>query len=274
MSRRQAALCLAAGLLLVVAAPLVRAGLAPDPAGETVTNLNVAGAEALAAPDPTGSAVAPSSTSSTFTASAAASVESVEPTAPASPTATAPAETAPAEIAPTETTAAAPAATTPPPAAAAPAPTAPARLQVPALGIDSPVIPVGVAASGDLEIPADVQDIGWYRFGPAPGADTGSAVLTGHVDSRKQGPGPFSRLGELAEGDAITVVDDTGAARTFTVLSREEWPKSEVPVDRIFDRGGSARLVLITCGGDFDASTGHYEDNVAVTAVPAAGGSG
>lgn len=267
MSRRQAALCLAAGLLLVVAAPVARAGLAPDPAGETVTNLNVAGAEELAAPSPD---VAADAASSASTAPAAAAPEPTAADDSAAPTAAA----VPGPSAPTDTAPSAPVDAAPPSTAAVPAPSAPARLQVPALGIDSPVVPVGVAVSGDLEIPADVHDIGWYRFGPAPGADVGSAVLTGHVDSRKQGPGPFSRLGELAEGDPITVVDDTGAARTFTVLSREEWPKSEVPVDRIFDRGGAARLVLITCGGDFDASSGHYEDNVAITAVPAAGSSG
>ena len=83
-----------------------------------------------------------------------------------------------------------------------------------------------------------------------------------------------ARLGELAEGDTVVVVDDTGAARSFTVLAREEWSKSEVPLDRIFDRGGSGRLVLITCGGDFDADSGHYEDNIAITAVPVAASSG
>jgi sortase (surface protein transpeptidase) len=99
-------------------------------------------------------------------------------------------------------------------------------------------------------------------------------VLTGHVDSVRQGPGPFSRLGELAPGDIVAVVDEAGVERSFTVLSREEWAKSEVPMDRLFDRGGSARLVLITCGGDFDAASGHYEDNVAVTAVPTPGSPG
>lgn len=53
------------------------------------------------------------------------------------------------------------------------------------------------------------------------------------------------------------------------MVSREEWAKGEVPLDRIFDRGGSARLVLITCGGSFNNDTLGYDDNIAVTAVPA-----
>ncbi|MEP6562774.1 MAG: class F sortase, partial [Nakamurella sp.] len=104
-----------------------------------------------------------------------------------------------------------------------------------------------------------------------PGATTGSAVLTGHVDDVNQGVGVFGRIGDLGPGDAVTVTDAGGVPRSFTVLSREEWNKSEVPLDRLFDRGGDPRLVLITCGGAFNNSTLGYDDNIAITAVPAAG---
>jgi hypothetical protein len=67
------------------------------------------------------------------------------------------------------------------------------------------------------------------------------------------------------------VTDDAGTARTFSVLSREEWHKGEVPLDRLFDRSGDPRLVLITCGGSFNTSTLGYDDNIAVTAVPTGG---
>jgi sortase (surface protein transpeptidase) len=119
-----------------------------------------------------------------------------------------------------------------------------------------------------MEIPPDVATVGWYRFGPAPGSAEGSAVLSGHVDDYRQGAGVFSRIGDLAPGDTVRIVDVTGATREFSVLSREEWSKGEVPLDRIFDRGGSSRLVLITCGGSFNSSTLGYDDNIAVTAVP------
>lgn len=267
MSRRQAVLCLAAGVVLLIAAPFAWAGLTPDPAGESVTNLNAAAAEALAgsapaptqqsagsAPEPVASESAPASVSPTGDEGSAP--DNMPQTTPAAPgTTTAPDTATGGEAAPVE-------------APVAPLPGPPSRLQLPTLGIDSPVIPIGVTGSGELEIPEDVDDIGWYRYGPVPGESAGSAVLSGHVDSASQGAGPFARLGELAEGDIVTVVDDTGASHDFTVLSREEWSKSEVPLDRIFDRGGSSRLVLITCGGDFDADAGHYEDNIAITAVP------
>jgi len=113
-----------------------------------------------------------------------------------------------------------------------------------------------------------VTTVGWYRFGPVPGAAAGSAVLSGHVDDYRQGVGVFGRIGDLGPGDIVRIVDQTGVTRDFSVLSREEWSKGEVPLDRIFDRGGSSRLVLITCGGSFNSSTLGYDDNVAITAVP------
>lgn len=262
MSRRQGLGVLAAGLILLVAAPFVGAGLTPDPAGEAVTDLNAAAARALADPTPL-SAAPETAAPSPSTGTEAAPTTVSTPTAPSAPASPSTATSMP-------TTASAPA------PAVAPAPAAaPVRLQLPSLGIDNPVIPVGVTDAGDLQIPDDVDEVGWYRFGPVPGSGTGSAVLTGHVDNARQGAGPLSRLGELAAGDRLVVVDETGVSHDFAVLSREEWSKAAVPMDRLFDRGGSARLVLITCGGAFDADTGHYEDNVAITAVPvdaAAGG--
>jgi sortase (surface protein transpeptidase) len=119
-----------------------------------------------------------------------------------------------------------------------------------------------------MDIPPDVNTVGWYRYGPAPGAAAGSAVLSGHVDDHLQGVGVFGRIGDLGPGDTVRITDEAGVTRDFSVLSREQWSKGEAPLDRIFDRGGSSRLVLITCGGSFNSSTLGYDDNVAVTAVP------
>lgn len=118
-----------------------------------------------------------------------------------------------------------------------------------------------------MQIPEDVATIGWYEYGPRPGDSAGSAVLTGHINDRNQGLGVFAQIGDLNPGDTLQVVDSVGTTRTFSVIARESWPKPDVPLDRLFDRGGEPRLVLITCGGIFDRSSGNYEDNIAVTAV-------
>lgn len=147
----------------------------------------------------------------------------------------------------------------------------PDRLELPSLGVRSVVAPVGVDRSGDLEIPEDVDQVGWYRFGPRPGDPTGSTVLSGHVDSAEQGQGAFYRLRELAPGDPVLIRSSDGKVRRYRVVSREEWPKSEVPLDRLFARGGAARITLVTCGGGFREDIRSYQDNIAVTAVPETG---
>ncbi len=144
----------------------------------------------------------------------------------------------------------------------------PDRLELPTLDVRARVRPVGVDGAGQLEIPADVAAVGWYRFGPRPGDPAGSTVLSGHVDSAEQGRGAFFRLRELRPGDPVLVRDGAGRTRRYRVVAREEWPKSEVPLERIFSRGGAPRLTLVTCGGGFREDVRSYRDNVAVTAVP------
>ena len=118
-----------------------------------------------------------------------------------------------------------------------------------------------------MQIPDDVAEIGWYRFGAALGSASGSAVLTGHVDDYRQASG-CSAGSATSGGDIVKVTEAGSDMRQFSVVAREEWPKSEVSLDRLFDRGGQARLVLMTCGGSFNESTLGYDDNIAVTAVP------
>ena len=144
----------------------------------------------------------------------------------------------------------------------------PARLELPSLDVSSTVEPVGVDKEGDLEIPADVAEVGWYRFGPRPGDRAGSTVLSGHVDSAEQGKGAFFRLRDLSPGDPVVIRASDGRTWRYRVVSREEWPKSEVPLDRIFSRSGAARITLVTCGGGFREDIRSYQDNIAVTAVP------
>lgn len=83
---------------------------------------------------------------------------------------------------------------------------APAHLALPRLGVDAEVVDVGVDLDGQMSVPSDVAEVGWYRHGPVPGA-AGSAVLAGHVDSRTQGLGVIAGLTRLAVGDEVVVTD-------------------------------------------------------------------
>ncbi len=144
---------------------------------------------------------------------------------------------------------------------------APVRLTAPALGVDSAVDPVGVEPDGQMTIPAEVDRVGWYRFGPAPG-DEGSAVIAGHVDDREQGLGAMAPLRDAAVGDEVVVTDAAGTSTRWRVVSREVIEKQVLPLDRLFARTGPPRLTLITCGGPFLPEYRSYRDNVVVIAEP------
>jgi hypothetical protein len=139
------------------------------------------------------------------------------------------------------------------------------RLRIGAIGVDAAVVPVGVQANGEMEVPP-ATEVGWYRFGAAPGA-AGSAVLAAHVDYDGV-RGAFFRLRDLKSGDRIEVTGPDGAPRPFTVTSVERYPKDALPDERVFARDGTPSLALITCGGEFDRNARSYRDNVVAFAEP------
>ncbi|MBS2963481.1 class F sortase [Actinocrinis puniceicyclus] len=144
----------------------------------------------------------------------------------------------------------------------------PDRLAIASLGIGAPVVPIGVTANGALAIPSDIHTVGWYRYGPAPGALAGSVVIAGHVDSAGQGPGALFPLRAITVGAAVTVTTADGRAWHYRVIGRQEYPKAALPLSALFSPAGTSRLTLLTCGGPFNHHTGSYLDNLVVTAVP------
>ena len=120
-----------------------------------------------------------------------------------------------------------------------------------------------------MAVPNDVRTVGWYRFGPRPGATSGSSVLSGHVDDRVQGRGAFAKLADVKPGDPVEVELADGAPLGYRVRTIERVAKDALPTDRLFARSGPPRITLITCGGAFDWTTRTHTENVVVTAEPA-----
>jgi hypothetical protein len=150
----------------------------------------------------------------------------------------------------------------------APRPTAPPRrLVVAAIDVDAPVTPVGVASDHALEVPADPGVVGWWQGSAEPGSPAGSVVLAGHVDTWADGPGALFRLTALRPRDRV-VVDTPVGPVDYVVEAVRRYAKAELPAEA-FATAGRPRLVLITCGGDFDRRSRHYADNVVVYATPA-----
>lgn len=141
----------------------------------------------------------------------------------------------------------------------------PIRLRIPAIGVDARIVPVGVAG-GTTEVPVDVDEVGWYRFGGRLD-ESGSTLLVAHVSSGTQGPGVFFRLQELAPGDPVFVELRDGSSSGFRVIARRSYSKESLP-DRLFTRMGPAVIALVTCGGPYSEATGRYANNVVVYAIP------
>lgn len=160
----------------------------------------------------------------------------------------------------------APAAVTPTPASAAASP--PVWLSITALQIDAPVIAEGVSSDGQMAIPERIDTLGWYKWGPAPGAGAGSIVIVGHVDSAVDGLGAFFTLKNIPDGAAIAVTTADHRIHRYRVVARESFAKSNEPLAALFARTGAPRLTLITCGGTFNRATHSYDDNIVVTARP------
>ena len=140
----------------------------------------------------------------------------------------------------------------------------PVRIEIPSIAVSAPIIRLGLNPDRTLEVPTDYGDTGWWSGGARPG-ENGPAVIVGHVDS-KTGPAVFFRLSELRPGAEIVVVRRDGSRVRFTVQGSERYPKDEFPTARVYGDTDGSTLRLITCGGVFDSSTGHYVDNTIVYA--------
>ena len=145
----------------------------------------------------------------------------------------------------------------------------PVSLSIPAIGVHTSVIELGLGADDTLQVPpltqAGVQEAGWYDLGPAPG-QAGPAVIAGHVDSY-QGPGVFFRLGALRPGDQISVTRADGTVAIFRVNAVDKYSKTSFPTRQVYGPVGYAGLRVITCGGQFDYQTRHYLSNIVIYAA-------
>lgn len=148
----------------------------------------------------------------------------------------------------------------------------PVRVVMPSIDIAAPLRPVGVAGDRQMEVPPNPRVMGWYRFGAVPGERTGgSVVLAGHLDSKRFGLGPLARLRDIRPGDPVDVTPTDGTRRTYRVTGLARFDRQARPAF-LFSRSGPERLRIITCGGEYDAAAGGYQQNLVVTAVPAPNG--
>jgi sortase (surface protein transpeptidase) len=194
---------------------------------------------------------------------------------PPQPAPAAGSSTAPTSALPSTAPTSEPPTTEPPPATGPPPavplalpPSEPLAIDIPAIGVHSKVQYLGLASDGTLEVPAPgplYNQAAWYRYSPTPGS-LGPAIISGHVDSLKDGPSVFFRLGDLRPGDDVTVTRADGRAARFKVDAVRVYPKDRFPSQLVYGNTDHAALRLLTCGGPFDRASRHYVDNIIVFA--------
>ena len=146
----------------------------------------------------------------------------------------------------------------------------PVALTIPAIGVQTSLIRLGLTAAGALAVPPSTSVAGWYTGGPRPGA-IGPAVIAGHIDSRA-GPGVFFHLSQLRPGDHVYVRRADGTLAVFRVTAVRSYAKDRFPTLAVYGPTPDSELRLITCGGAFDPRLGSYLSNTVVYAVQVSGG--
>ncbi len=142
----------------------------------------------------------------------------------------------------------------------------PVRLRIPAIEVDTPVIRLGLAPDGTVEVPPIAADdrAGWYRHSPTPG-QAGPSVLLGHVTVGAYGDGVFRDLARLRRGDRIVARRKDGSTAEFAVSAVRTVAKADFPADDVYGDVDRPELRLITCGGPREGE--EYRDNVIVFAT-------
>jgi len=140
---------------------------------------------------------------------------------------------------------------------------APARLKIPAISVDANIQYVGVNTKGEMEVPSNTIDVGWFKLGPRPG-DNGSAVISGHFNGADGHVGVFANLHKLKKGDKFYIKDDKGKSTTFVVKGSRIYDPGYA--EEIFSRNDTAHLNLVTCDGTWDGFKKSYNKRLVVFA--------
>jgi sortase (surface protein transpeptidase) len=143
----------------------------------------------------------------------------------------------------------------------------PVSLEIPAIGVRTELLKLGLRANGSLEVPQDSGNgapASWYNGSPTPG-EPGPSVMLGHVNSPNGRGGVFADLRKLAPGMDIAVSRADGSTAVFTVDRGALYGKDTFPTLEVYGNTAGPELRLITCDG-YDPATGLFDDNYVIYA--------
>lgn len=140
----------------------------------------------------------------------------------------------------------------------------PRRLKIPKINVDAAIQYVGLTSNGAMDVPDNIVDVGWFKFGPHPG-EKGVSIIDGHIDNKKGELGVFNNLNKLLQGDKIYVLSDRGVTTTFVVRKIHDYNPGYAD-EVFFSNDNGIHLNLVTCDGTWDKSKKSYTKRLVVFA--------
>ena len=146
---------------------------------------------------------------------------------------------------------------------------APLRLVVESLGVDGPVVEMGLDDQGIPHVPLNGQDVAWYNFSSPPGAGS-NAVFAGHINW-EGAAGVFGDLDELQPGGTVRLMSEDGSEYVYEVFANFPVDPDDPASLKVMAPTPTDTVTLISCGGTWipDASEqfgGSYTNRIIVQA--------
>jgi sortase (surface protein transpeptidase) len=143
----------------------------------------------------------------------------------------------------------------------------PREITMPTIAVSAEIVPVGVDQDGNMAVPEELLEVGWYEPGFKPG-EMGSAVFAGHVNSRFGLPTIFQNLEDIQLEDTFSITGEDGQELVFRVVAKNTYDFRTAPLEEIYGPHDEPTINLITCDDDlWLGEEGTYKDRLVVTAV-------
>jgi sortase A len=140
----------------------------------------------------------------------------------------------------------------------------PVRLKIPTIEVDATVEQVGLTPKGEMDTPKDPAEVAWLNLGARPG-ENGSAVITGHYGTWKNGSGSvFDNLHKLKKGDNVYMEDEKGETISFIVRESRSYEPSADASDVFSSDDEGSHLNLITCEGTWNKDLKSYSERLVI----------
>lgn len=137
------------------------------------------------------------------------------------------------------------------------------QVRIPALGVEAPIVKVGIDSSQRMVVPTNARDIAWLDQGGFPGR-TNNVVLAGHIAYNRVA-GSFNRIGALTPGSEITIAIGEKTLR-YRVVWNCSFPRDTNLADQIMGYTEVPSVTLISCGGVFDTAARTHTNRITVRA--------